>query len=172
MGTLHFVCCPSWNKTSQCCLKHLSSETRLFILCYKLAVFLQHMQIFCSYENIVIELWKTRTFSISPLSFLRTLTIKLTHLCLSLFFKLYLFYVHEHFVNMYVFACCVHLLLREASRGRQMPWDWSYRGLWTAMWVLGINSGSPEEQPMLLTFQPPSQHNFVLYCVRMFEIVV
>ena len=48
---------------------------------------------------------------------------------------LILFYVYGCFACMYVRLCLVH---GEAWRGHQVPWNWSYRQLWAAMWVLGI----------------------------------
>jgi hypothetical protein len=36
----------------------------------------------------------------------------------------------------------------------QISWNWSYRQLWAAVWVLGIEPGSFEDQPVLLTTEP------------------
>jgi hypothetical protein len=36
----------------------------------------------------------------------------------------------------------------------QSPWNWSYRHLWTAMWVLEINPGPLKDQPVFLTAEP------------------
>ena len=41
--------------------------------------------------------------------------------------------------------------------GVRFPWNVSYRRLWAAMRVLGIESGSLEEQSVLLTAEPSLQ---------------
>lgn len=55
------------------------------------------------------------------------------------------------------FAClcvCVRML---------DPLEWSYSQLWAAMGVLGVNPGPLEEQPMLLTAEPPLQARVSVY---------
>ena len=50
---------------------------------------------------------------------------------------------------------CVFTACMPGSRRRcQVPWDRSYRQLWATMWVLGLEPGSLEEQPVLLTIEP------------------
>lgn len=57
-----------------------------------------------------------------------------------------------HFVlcnvcNMFVHHICVV----ESSRGSQSSWDWNYRQLSSAMWVVIIKRGPLEKKPMILT---------------------
>lgn len=44
---------------------------------------------------------------------------------------------------------CVCLVLKDARIGCQIPWNWSYRQLWAATWVLQINLGPLKEQLLL-----------------------
>jgi hypothetical protein len=37
------------------------------------------------------------------------------------------------------------------ERGHQTPWNWTYRKLWAATWLLGTNPGPLSEQQVLLT---------------------
>lgn len=45
-------------------------------------------------------------------------------------------------------SVCLHVSVHyvhvntKARRGRKKPWNWSYRRLWAAIWVLGIDPGS------------------------------
>jgi hypothetical protein len=55
---------------------------------------------------------------------------------------------------MCVCARCACLVPGEARRGHWIPWNWSYRGLQAAMWLLGIK---PPEEPVLLTAEPSLQ---------------
>ena len=45
----------------------------------------------------------------------------------------------------YLHAClfmnCVHAILMATRRRHQISWNWSYRQLWAAMWVLGTEAG-------------------------------
>ena len=59
--------------------------------------------------------------------------------------NLFLFYVHWSFPCMYV---CVRGLI---------PWNWSYRQLRTAMWLLGFEPKPLEEQSVLLSSEPSLQ---------------
>lgn len=43
--------------------------------------------------------------------------------------------------------------VKEAGRGRQISWDWSYRLLEATLRVLGIESEWIAGQPMLLTYE-------------------
>lgn len=49
---------------------------------------------------------------------------------------------------------CMPVDPKEMRRGLQMPWDWSYRGLYGASWILGIETRFCEEQPVLLAAEP------------------
>ena len=40
------------------------------------------------------------------------------------------------------FGCKCFCVLKEARRRHQVPWNWSYRALWGAMWVLWTEPGS------------------------------
>lgn len=55
---------------------------------------------------------------------------------------------------MYVYY--MHVVPKKTRRGHQKPPNWSYRRLWAAMWMLGIELG-PLEQLVLLTPQPSLQ---------------
>lgn len=50
---------------------------------------------------------------------------------------------------------CVWLVSREAWRGHQIPWDWSYRQLWAIVWMLGIECGSSKKSDCSLSPAPP-----------------
>jgi hypothetical protein len=41
--------------------------------------------------------------------------------------------------------------------GHQILWNWSYRQVWAAMWVLELNPGPLEEKVVLLTTEPSLQ---------------
>ena len=50
---------------------------------------------------------------------------------------------------MYCYFYCMHvrvphvrLVLLEVKRRHKIPWNWRYRWLWAAIWVLGIEPGS------------------------------
>lgn len=47
------------------------------------------------------------------------------------------------FKFMCILLACTFLPL-EARRGQWIPWDWSYRHLWAAKWILGLEPGSSE----------------------------
>lgn len=53
-----------------------------------------------------------------------------------------LFYVYRHFIGMYMYVPCTCLVPMETKGGHQMPWNWSYRCLWTIMWILRIEPES------------------------------
>jgi hypothetical protein len=53
----------------------------------------------------------------------------------------------------------------------QIPWDWSYRRLWAAVWVLGMNPGPLEKQPVLLITEPTFYTTPVLFCFVLFYSV-
>jgi hypothetical protein len=51
-----------------------------------------------------------------------------------------------YFIHMGVLLAYMHIhycVSSEVRRGCQMPWGWSYRWLWTAKCMLGIEHGSP-----------------------------
>lgn len=66
----------------------------------------------------------------------------------------------------------MHMVPSEARRGRCVLLDWSYRGLWISMWVLGLlNPGPLEKQPAILITEPSFQRQAfgfcsVLFCLR------
>jgi hypothetical protein len=45
-------------------------------------------------------------------------------------------------IHMNILPACVCLMPREIRGGHQMPWNWSYRWLWAATWVLGTEPKS------------------------------
>jgi hypothetical protein len=55
-----------------------------------------------------------------------------------------LLYVYIYFTYMYVCALCACLVPLKARKGHWISWNWSYRWLRAAMWVLGIELWSPE----------------------------
>lgn len=59
-------------------------------------------------------------------------------------------YIHGSFVCMDM-VCHGLAMTSEARRWNWICWTWSYRHLWTSMWVLVIKPGSLKEQPVLLT---------------------
>lgn len=48
-------------------------------------------------------------------------------------------YVYECFVCLYVYAH-MHIVLEKVRRGQEIPWDWSYRCLGTAMCHVGVEN--------------------------------
>lgn len=52
------------------------------------------------------------------------------------------FYMSECFAWMCVWALHVCLVPMEVRRGYQIPWNWSYRYLWTTTWVMVPKSES------------------------------
>lgn len=60
------------------------------------------------------------------------------------------------FVCMFIYRC-VCPVSKEVRIGFQTPWIWSYRCLWTSMYVKR-NSGSLQEQHVFLTTDPTLQH--------------
>lgn len=78
----------------------------------------------------------------------------MSFLCLSRF--IYLLYfsiiISFNFIHFYVWGCFArlceyqaHAVPGDARRGRQILWDWSYRRLSAATWVLEWKLGSLEE---------------------------
>lgn len=57
-------------------------------------------------------------------------------LLLKRFTYLFLFHVCECFACMHVCASCTYFVPAEVRRRHWIPWTWSYRCLWTTMWVL------------------------------------
>lgn len=55
-------------------------------------------------------------------------------------------------------VCCVHTVPTEARRGQQIPWNWSFRWLWTAMWVLEFEGDSSGPPTSALLAEPSFQH--------------
>lgn len=49
-------------------------------------------------------------------------------------------YLHMHFMYMGVLSACM------SRREHQIPWDYSYRWLWIAMWVLRIDLKTSESR--------------------------
>lgn len=50
---------------------------------------------------------------------------------------LYLFFifnVYEYFVSMHVYASCICLVLTEARKGYQIPWNWSLQRHYVGAW--------------------------------------
>ena len=82
------------------------------------------------------------------------------------------------FIFIYCFMCmgvlpvclsvqtCMSAVPSKARRGHCVPpWNSSYRQLLVAMWVLGIDLGPVEEQPVLLAAEPSLQHRQFLMIV-------
>ena len=79
---------------------------------------------------------------------------------------LYIFSLKKHFFKVYVYgcfvcmcACVVHMCLMhsEASRGLLIFWNWSYKWLWVAMWVLGTETKLPLRLMVAHAFNPSAQ---------------
>lgn len=62
-----------------------------------------------------------------------------------------LFLCVERFSRTFVCVPHVFLLSSEGRREHWMPWNWSYRWLWTAIYFWESNLGPLEEQPVLFT---------------------
>ena len=58
---------------------------------------------------------------------------------LILFLRIWVFCLH---ICMHTVCVCVCLVLTEARKGYQISWNWSYRQVWAAIWVLGIEPKS------------------------------
>lgn len=67
--------------------------------------------------------------------------------CLMFFRELFIF------LCVSIYACkYVRYMLAEARRGHWIPWSWSYKWLWVAVWVLGrdpVSRASPLPAPLL-----------------------
>ena len=62
----------------------------------------------------------------------------------------------------------IHAVPAEARRGCQILWSWSYRSLWAAMWVLGIQ---PRLSPRA-TLRPsvsPSPSEYSTFCAALHQ---
>jgi hypothetical protein len=72
-------------------------------------------------------------------------------------------YAHGCFAcGMYVYAPCTRLMKAEARRRYQIPWNWNHKWLEATLWVLGLER--LEEQPVLLTSNPPLQPLHLHFC--------
>lgn len=66
------------------------------------------------------------------------------------FFFFFHFHVSRYFVYTYDSILCACLVSMEVRRGHWIPWDFNYRQVWAAMWLLGIEPGSSERVASVL----------------------
>jgi hypothetical protein len=59
----------------------------------------------------------------------------------------------------------MHKTPEETRKGHQISWNWNYGCLSAVVWLLGIGSRSPEEQPVLLTAEPSLQLPFFVILI-------
>lgn len=62
--------------------------------------------------------------------------------CFLNFLDLFIILLYRCFAYMYVCELCVRLVIVKVRWGCCIPWNWSSRWLWAAIWVLGINPRS------------------------------
>lgn len=62
-----------------------------------------------------------------------------------------LFHMCGWFACMYVYVPHTFQVPKEARRGHQLPWNWSSKGLWPIMWILGAELKSPGRATSTLT---------------------
>lgn len=49
---------------------------------------------------------------------------------------------------------CICTTLKQCLQGCWIPWKWNHRQFWDAMWMLGLNLVSLQDQPVFLTVEP------------------
>ena len=60
----------------------------------------------------------------------------------------------NEFISFYYCMCISVLPSCVSVWGCQIPWNWSYRQLWAAMWMLGIEPGSSDRAVFALNREP------------------
>ena len=65
-------------------------------------------------------------------------------------------------------ACHTHAWCPQKSEGHWIPWIWSYRGQWAAMWLVGIHSGPSGRPGRTFNHEPslqPVLYIYIFVCV-------